>query len=143
ELEELKALLLDRIEAAARENALLTTPMLDFALHFWDQNRTGAGTIFAVSAASTDSGFAELAVGALQPRPPLARDAAYRSEVKLLENWTGKKVEELAARCEQLLTTGPHWLLEKHNIALRALIDEVKHPRDPLGVSLNSPFATE
>jgi predicted KAP-like P-loop ATPase len=143
ELEELRGALQNRIEAAARDSSLLNTPMLDFVLYFWDEHVPGAGSEFAGRAASTDVGFVNLVVGALQPRPPLSADAAFRSDVQLLEKWTAGKRADLLNRCELILAEPPEWLQEVHKIALRAFVGEVQHPRDQRSNALLSALEIE
>ena len=133
ELDALSRTLEDRIDALMQEDSLSKTPLLDFVLHFWDEHADGAGSLFASRLSSTEEGFADLAVGALSPQPPMAARSVHRLDAPQLEKWTATPGEELVKRCEALLSQRPEWLQEIHTIALEAFIDEVRSPRDKWG----------
>jgi predicted KAP-like P-loop ATPase len=138
ELTALSGDLLHRIGSAAAEGVLARTPLLHLVLGYWDGQRGGAGSYFAFRVSSDEQGFADLAVGALCPRPPLATKAIYRSEAQLLQQWTKASREELIERCETILATRPGWLSEIQETALRAFVTEVRTPRDQWGFPIGS-----
>jgi hypothetical protein len=133
ELDALGKALLDRIITASKNGSLSKTPLLNFVLYFWDQIEAGAGSRFASQLSVGDVGFADLAVGALRPRPPMAANPVDRSDVALLERWVAIKALDLPERCEKILAQRPDWLSEIQAISLRAIIDEVRNPRDNFG----------